>query len=56
MPKKEKVKSPKMPISPKQNELMDTPFGVSNLANYLGFIRQYNRIYLITALSFSIQS
>ena len=31
MPKKEKVKSPKMPISPKQNELMDTPFGVSKL-------------------------
>lgn len=27
MPKKEKAKSPKTPISPKQNEQMDAPFG-----------------------------
>ena len=45
MPKKEKAKSPKTPISPKQNEQMDTPFGVSRLpCPYLGFIYQPNII------------
>ena len=33
MPKKERAKSPKAPINPKQGEQMDTPFGVSNLTH-----------------------